>query len=139
LAQYQDATGHFGFIEGPDDPEIFGALLEAAESWLKANGMRRSMGPVSFSMWGEPGLLVEGFDRPPSVLMGHARPYYESRIVEQGYSKLQDLLAYDYDNHLPLPETMQKIIARAQEKVSSGSDGPQEFSFRGRDHAGNPE
>ncbi|MDE2133784.1 MAG: N-acetyltransferase [Alphaproteobacteria bacterium] len=116
LARYNDATGHFGFIEGTDDPAVFEALLGTAEAWLRSEGMRRCVGPVSFSMWDEPGLLVEGFDRPPVVLMGHALPYYQKHIAALGYTQLQDLLAYDYENGLPLPPTMERIIARAQEK-----------------------
>ena len=116
LARYNDATGHFGFIEGVDEPAVFEALLGTAESWLRSEGMRRSVGPVSFSMWDEPGLLVEGFDSPPSVLMGHALPYYQKHIVAQGYAQMQDLLAYDYENGKPLPLTMERAVARAQEK-----------------------
>src|SRR5471030_2096870 len=58
LERYNDATGHFGFIEGIDDPAVFGTLLGTAESWLRGEGMRRSVGPVSFSLWDEAGLLV---------------------------------------------------------------------------------
>jgi fatty acid desaturase len=116
LARYNDATGHFGFIEGIDDPSVFEALLGTAESWLRSEGMRRSVGPVSFSMWDEPGLLVDGFNTPPAVLMGHALPYYQKHIAAQGYAQVQDLLAYDYQNGLPLPPTMERIIARSQEK-----------------------
>ncbi|MDE2267258.1 MAG: N-acetyltransferase [Alphaproteobacteria bacterium] len=116
LARYNDATGHFGFIEGIDDPSVFEALLGAAEAWLRSEGMRRSVGPVSFSMWDEPGLLVEGFDRPPAVLMGHALPYYQSHITALGYAQLQDLLAYDYHSNQPAPPAMERVIARAQEK-----------------------
>ena len=67
-------------------------------------------------MWDEAGLLVEGFDTPPVVLMGHARPYYQSQIARQGYVKVQDTIAYDYENGRPLPPTMERIIARAQAK-----------------------
>jgi len=95
---------------------VFQALLGTAEAWLRSEGMRRSVGPVSFSMWDEPGLLVEGFDHPPCVLMGYALPYYQNHIVAQGYAQAQDLLAYDYENGKPLPATMARIIARAQEK-----------------------
>ncbi len=116
LERYNDATGHFGFLEAIDDPAVFEALLDTAESWLRSEGMRRSVGPVSFSMWDEPGLLVEGFDTPPSVMMGHALPYYQARITAQGYAQLQDLLAYMYENGLPLQPAMERIIARAQAK-----------------------
>jgi hypothetical protein len=116
LARYSDATGHFGFIEGIDDPLVFGALLGVAESWLRSEGMRRCVGPVSFSMWDEPGLLVEGFDRPPSVLMGHALPYYQNHIAAQGYAQAQDLLAYYYEDGKSLPAALERIVARGQEK-----------------------
>jgi hypothetical protein len=116
LAQHHDATGHFGFIEGIDDPDVFAALLGEAEAWLKAEGMARAAGPISFAMWDEPGLLVDGFDIPPCVMMGHARPYYEARIKAQGYTPLQDLLAYDILAQKPFPAQLQRVIDRAQQK-----------------------
>jgi hypothetical protein len=116
IERYNDATGHFGFIEGVDDPAVFEALLRTAETWLRSEGMRRSVGPISFSMWDEPGLLVEGFDTPPNVLMGHALPYYQDRIAEQGYGKVQDLLAYDYKIHQTLSPDLQRLVDRMQEK-----------------------
>jgi hypothetical protein len=117
LERYHDATGHFGFIEAVDDPSVFAALLATAETWLKQRGMRRSVGPVSFSMWDEPGLLVEGFEHPPNVLMGHALPYYQKHIVASGYIQVQDLLAYDYEIHQPLPESLQNLVTRVQQKT----------------------
>jgi len=116
LARHHDATGHFGFIEGIDDPNVFAALLGTAETWLREQGMHRAVGPISFSLWDEPGLLVDGFDTPPVALMGHALPYYQNHIAAQGYAQLQDLIAYDYQNGLPLPPTMARIVARGQEK-----------------------
>ena len=113
LEQHEDATGHFGFIEGIDDPAVFKALLDTAEAWLKSNGMRRMLGPVSFAMWDEPGLLVEGFDRPPQILMGHHLPYYEKLIEAQGYAPAQDLLAYEYPLAQDFPEQLQRFIDRA--------------------------
>lgn len=122
LKQHGDATGHFGFIEAIDDARVFKALLDTAEAWLRAHGMRRSVGPVSFSMWDEPGLLVEGFDRPPAVLMGHALPYYEERITAHGYAGVQDLIAYDYQPQAPLPPHAQRFVNRALQRP--------EFRFR---------
>src|SRR5258708_16880245 len=62
------------------------------------------------------GVLAAGLNPPPAVLMGHALPYYQKHIAAQGYAPVQDLLAYDYQNGLPLPPTMERIIARGQEK-----------------------
>lgn len=116
LKQHNDDSGHFGFIEGEDDPAVFAALLREAEDWLRAEGMKRVLGPVSFQMWDEPGLLVEGFDKPPNIFMGHAWPYYQNRIVEQGYEQAQDLLAYEYPMDRPFNAQLERLIAKAGKK-----------------------
>jgi len=112
LERYHDATGHFGFIEAVDDAEVFGALLKAAERWLRDQGMTRVIGPVSFSLWDQPGLLVDGFDTPPSVMMNHHLPYYEGRITANGYQKAEDLIAYRYGRQAPTA-MLEKLLARA--------------------------
>jgi len=99
--RYHDQTGHFGFIEAIDDAEVFQALLKAAEDWLRGEGMKRAVGPVSFSLWDQPGLLVKGFDTPPSVMMNHHRPYYADRMI-----------AYRYGPDATT-ETLEKLLARA--------------------------
>jgi hypothetical protein len=109
--RYRDATGHFGFIEAIDDQEVFDALLKAAQDWLRTQGMQRAIGPVSFSLWDQPGLLVDGFDTPPYVMMNHHRPYYAARIAAAGYVKAEDLIAYSYGPEVPT-ETLDKLVAR---------------------------
>ncbi len=93
---YKDGVGQFGFLEAEDDPMIFKALFAAAEGWLKARGMSRIQGPFNFSINDEMGLLIKGFDTPPSLFMGHALPYYAPRVEEQGFVKAKDVFAYDY-------------------------------------------
>ena len=112
LERYQDATGHFGFIEAVDEADVFAALLGAAEDWLRGQGMKRAIGPVSFSLWDQPGLLVEGFDTPPYVMMNHHRPYYQNRIAAQGYEKAEDLIAYRYGPDAST-KTWDRLMARA--------------------------
>ncbi len=116
LERYGDATGHFGFIEALDDAKVFAALLNTAEGWLRAEGMKRVLGPISFSMWDQPGVLIEGFENPQSVLMSHARPYFAPRIADNGYSKIEDLICYDYTRDLNFSPTVLKILERAQRK-----------------------
>jgi hypothetical protein len=110
LEHHQDATGHFGFLEAEDDPEAFAALFEAAETWLRARGLRRAMGPFSLSINDESGLLIEGFETAPYVMMGHARPYYAVRVAEQGYARSKDLIAYAFDPGAPLPAGAQRML-----------------------------
>lgn len=87
-------TGHFGMIDAIDDPEVFSALFAAAEEWLKSQGARKITGPFSLNINQESGLLIDGFDTPPSTMMPHSKPYYGARVEEQGYTKGIDLLAY---------------------------------------------
>ncbi len=96
LEQHRDATGHFGFLEAEDDPEVFAALLETAENDLRARGMERIQGPFNPSINDECGLLIAGFDTGPNMMMGHARPYYRQRLEALGYGKAKDLIAYDF-------------------------------------------
>ena len=117
LERYGDDTGFFGMLEAPDDPEIFNALMTQAETWLLNQGMRRVRGPFNLSINQECGLLVDGFDAPPSIMMGHARPYYGSRIEELGYSKTIDMLAYYVNTDLKLTDTMHRITQWASRRV----------------------
>ena len=93
LETHHDETGNFGMLEAVDDPAVFTALLETAESWLRERGMRRVVGPYNLSMNDEIGVLVSGFDSPPMVGMPHAPPYYAERLGEAGYAKAKDLHA----------------------------------------------
>lgn len=109
---HKDNAGQFGFLEAPDDPAVFAALFEAASQWLRARGAVKVVGPFSFSINDETGCLVDGFDTPPSMMMGHARPYYGPRIEEQGFVKIKDVLAYDYDGRTGLPPPLRAAFER---------------------------
>jgi hypothetical protein len=111
--RYHDDAGHFGFIEGIDDAKVFGGLIDAAVGWLKSEGMKRVYGPVSFSLWDQPGLLVDGFETPPYVMMAHARPYYAQHIEATGFRPAEDLIAYRYGPQMKVPASMQRILDRA--------------------------
>ena len=86
--------GFFGLIAAEDDPEIFAALLKTAEDWLRAKGRARIIGPLNLSINEEVGLLVDGFDTPPMLMMGHDGRWTGRRIEEQGYAKAKDVYAY---------------------------------------------
>jgi hypothetical protein len=112
LERYRDATGHFGFLDAVDDPAVFAAVLSTAEGWLKEQGMCRIAGPFSLSINDECGLLIEGFDTPPSMMMGHARPYFARHVEASGYRKAKDLIAYDCDVAAPWPPATQRLLDR---------------------------
>ena len=117
LKQYQEKEGFFGMIEAEDSAETFKALLDTAEDWLREHGMHRVLGPYNLSINQEVGLLVEGFDTPPSLMMGHARQYYGARIEEKGYQKAKDVFAYIIDANFSHSAAMQTIVNRAKKRV----------------------
>jgi hypothetical protein len=88
--------GNFGMFEALN-AEAAAALIATAEAWLREQGMSRALGPISLSIWDEPGLEIEGFDEPPTAMMGHHRPEYQGWIEAAGYGKAKDLLTYEVD------------------------------------------
>lgn len=113
LERHKDGAGQFGFLDAIDDAAVFAALTEAAAAWLAARGATRMRGPFSLSINDESGLLVDGFDRPPAVMMGHARPYYGPHLEALGFTKAKDLIAYDYDASKAMPQAMATLVDRA--------------------------
>lgn len=103
-------VGHFGMICAEDDSDVFAALFRAAERWLAARGKRRILGPFNLSINEETGLLVDGFDTPPMMLMGHDAAYAGAQIEALGYAKAKDMIAYLYDIEHELPAAAQRMI-----------------------------
>ncbi len=102
-------TGNWGLFEA-EDAEVGAALLDAAEGWLRAQGMTRALGPLSLSIWDEPGLLVKGHDHPPTVMMGHNSPSYEAWIEAAGHRGVKDLLTYELDITRDFPPIIERIV-----------------------------
>jgi len=107
-----DMTGYFGLIAGEDDPAVFKALFTEAEAWLRERGMQQVIGPFNLGINEEAGLLVEGFDTPPMLLMGHDQPYVSMRVEGAGYTKAKDIYAYISDVAEPLPKPAQLLLKR---------------------------
>lgn len=102
-------TGNFGMFEA-EDAQTGAALIAAAETWLRAKGMTRVLGPISLSIWEEPGLLTEGHDHPPTVMMGHNSPAYQAMIEGAGYVPAKQLKTYELDITRDFPPLIQRII-----------------------------
>lgn len=117
LQQHADDAGYFGMLEADDDPDVFSALFGAAEEWLRSEGMTQVRGPFNLHMNEEVGLLVEGFETPPYVLMGHARRWYGPAVEDQGYRGVKDLLAYHVRPDFEAPRVMTRLAARVSDRV----------------------
>jgi hypothetical protein len=102
-------TGFFGYFDAEDET-IARALLTAAEGWLAGQGMARVLGPISLSIWEEPGLLVRGQDHAPMIMMGHHPAHYAGWIEAAGYARAKTLYTYDLDITRPFPPLIQRIV-----------------------------
>ena len=91
LNEFQDNRwGLFGFFECEEDQEAADALLKAGAEWLKERGRDRMIGPMSFTTNDECGILVDGFDKPPSILTDWTMPYYPKLLEASGFVKAMD-------------------------------------------------
>jgi GNAT superfamily N-acetyltransferase len=101
-AFHNERMGAFGFFESIDSQEVADALIGAAEDWARAQGMTIMRGPMNFSTNHELGLLIDGVDEPPMVMMTYNPRYYAKLIEARGYVKAMDLFAYigDLDDRL---------------------------------------
>jgi hypothetical protein len=106
-------TGFWGFLEA-EDAATTSALLATAEDWLRAKGMTKSMGPLSFSYWDEIGLLIEGFDHPPTVMMAFNAAAYQGWVEGAGYDGVQDLYTYALPVRDGFPELTNRIVASGE-------------------------
>ncbi|MGJ7493163.1 dATP pyrophosphohydrolase [Variovorax sp. ZT4R33] len=104
------AVGHFGMICAEDDAEVFSALFKTAEEWLAARGKTKVLGPFNLSINEETGLLVDGFDTPPMMLMGHDARHVGAHVEARGYAKAKDVIAYLYDIEHELPAAARRMI-----------------------------
>ncbi|SHM09344.1 hypothetical protein SAMN05216428_11363 [Nitrosospira sp. Nsp11] len=115
--RYGPETGHFGLFECIDDLEVAAVLMRAAEEWLAARHTRHVTGPFNLSINQECGVLVDGFDTPPMVMMPHSRRWYGRLLEEQGYRPAKDLLAYWVEVDFKVPRLMSALIAKFSDQV----------------------
>ena len=103
-------TGNWGMLEATDEA-VAHELIRTAEEWLRKQGMTRVLAPMSMSIWEEPGQLVQGFDHPPTVMMGHQGERYRDWILSAGgYDTAKTLYTYELDITKEFPPLIQRII-----------------------------
>jgi len=105
----EPGLGQWGLFEAVDG-EAAAALIVHAETWLRSQGMTKALGPFSISIWDEPGLLIDGFEQPPMVMMGHHRPAYRGWIEAAGYAKAKDLYTYELDIRIDMVPVVDRLI-----------------------------
>lgn len=111
-----ERTGFFGFFESVDDSAVAGALFDAAAAWARTRGMSLLRGPASPSLNDEAGLLVEGFDTDPILMMTYNPRYYVDLVERAGFRKAKDLLAYWFEISPGPLETLTRIADRVRRR-----------------------
>ena len=113
---HDSKTGFFGFYECTPSKEISRELFKAVESWCVDKKLEELRGPFNLSTNYECGLLVDGFQDPPQVMMNYNPRYYIKQFEENSLEKEKDLLAYRIDYPVDMPEVILKISERAEKR-----------------------
>jgi hypothetical protein len=116
--EHGDEVGFFGFFECIDDQLVAHALFDAARDFLLAHGMTAIRGPASPSVNDEYGLLIEGFDQSPAILMPYNPPYYQSLLETYGFVKAKDLYAYRMAQSTVYSDQLERINKLVKERHS---------------------
>jgi hypothetical protein len=128
-AEHKDKVGFFGFFECIDDQEVADALVRTAKEWLAARGMTAMRGPASPSVNDEYGLLIDGFEHSPAVLMPYNPPYYATLLEKAGLAKAKDLYAYLMREENVFSEKFARVaeLVRKREDLSIRTIDMREF------------
>jgi len=113
---YKEQTGFFGFFECIDDYGAAEQLLSAARDWLSERGLHKMIGPTNFTTNDESGLLIEGFDSPPTLAIPYTHRVYPEFFERFGLAKLKDILAWSIDPAGSVSERMRRIASRIKAK-----------------------
>ncbi len=106
--RYRERRGFFGFFESVDDQEVADGLFDAVRQWFYNQGIFQLRGPTNPSLNHELGLLIDGFDSPPTFMMTYNPPYYERLLENYGLRKSQDLYAF-WGHRSLLPAISEKL------------------------------
>ena len=114
-ALHQSNVGCFGLFESIDDVDVAAALFDAGTDWLRRRGRSEIMGPIDYSTNYVCGLLIDGFQHPPTVLTAHNPPYYARLIEACGFEKVKDWYAWWFDpDNAPVSRLRRLVNARAR-------------------------
>lgn len=113
---HQDKIGFFGFFDVFENYDVAALLFKVAMLTLKADGMERMVGPANFSTNHEVGMLIEGYDSPPVLMMTYNKPYYNEFAERFGLKKAKDLIAYRIDRQADFDPRLKRVAERVRTK-----------------------
>jgi len=115
---HNEKTGFFGFFESIDDPNVAQALINKAKDWCKEKCMTALRGPMNFSTNDTCGMLYEGFDSRPALMMPYNPKYYLDLLKAAGLEKTKELYAYKMEKSTPLPERFIRFAEKVKQDYS---------------------
>lgn len=114
---HSEKTAFFGFYEVIHDQKLSDALLNEVAKWAKSKGMEMLRGPMNPSTNHECGLLVEGYDDPPTVMMTYNPGYYQTLLENWGLKKAKDMFAYHLSSKVKVSD---RLMAQAEKLKQAG-------------------
>ncbi len=114
---HSEQSAFFGFFECINEQKACNALLDAVSHWARDQGMNRLLGPMNPSINHECGLLIEGFDKQPRIMMPYNPPYYMRLLTSYGFDKAKDLSAWDADCEQLTTDRLTKIAERQKRRA----------------------
>jgi len=115
LKLYKDDCGFFGCFESVDDSNVAKSLIRSAENWLRQNGLKKIRGPYNFTINSDVGILVNGFETPPYVIMSHNPSYYSELLESADLEKVMDVYAWHFDVDKEIPEQAMQLADATRE------------------------
>jgi GNAT superfamily N-acetyltransferase len=122
ISLHQSNVGCFGLFECIDDRDVAAALFESAACWLRKKSRTEMMGPIDYSTNYVCGLLIDGFQFPPTILTAHNPPYYARLIEHCGFTKEKDWYAWWFKD---IPKPMERL-----RKIATARSGKLDVALR---------
>jgi GNAT superfamily N-acetyltransferase len=109
-------VARFGWFDFNDDPEVSAVLIETVRNWARRKGMTSLQGPMGFTSMDSEGMLIEGFDEMSSLSAIYNFPYYVDHMQKLGFSKGADLVQYEIEIQMEIPEKVARLSRLVLEK-----------------------
>jgi len=118
IDKWRQRLVRIGWVDFIDDMDVSGALFQTVENWAKERGMDGTHGPLGFTDMDNEGLLVDGFDKLPTIANIYNYPYYVDHFEKYGYAKVEDWIQYTFNASQPIPEKVQRINSMIMQKYN---------------------
>lgn len=128
---FDQPTGGMGFFECINNRDAAFLLFDTCKEWLEERGMEAMDGPINFgernSWWG---LLVEGYEFPPTFQFNYHPPYYRDLLEAYGFQVYYKQFCY---KRTVTDEFSEKVSSTAQRIMKKPSYNFKTLDFKNID------